>query len=380
MRVLLSVLVLTFAAPLSAEILAQQLPGFYRQLKAEQQFSAAWRPDSTQSIQQWRTEVRQLLRDALLWPEQPLDFAAEQLMVEQRDGYQAERWQLNLTPENRVTVSLLRPAGEGPFPAVLLLHDHGAYFLIGKAKLIKPFARDPDLAKAEAWTKRYYDGRFIGDELAAQGYLVLAADSLGFGERGPLNSDAQQALAANFFQLGRSLAGLAAYEDLRLAAFLAQLPQVDNSRIAALGFSMGGFRAWQLAALTDDIKAAATISWMTTSDTAMTPGNNQLRGQTAFWMLHPGLAAKLDYPHLAGIAAPKPALFISGAKDRLMPAVGTEQAFATMRQIWQAHGAGEKLVTELWSEQGHQFSAAQQQRVWRWLEEVFAKPAAADNH
>ena len=129
-----------------------------------------------------------------------------------------------------------------------------------------------------------------------------------------------------------------------------------------------------------DIKASATISWMTTSDTAMTPGNNQLRGQTAFWMLHPGLAAKLDYPHLSGIAAPKPALFISGAKDRLMPAAGTEQAFATMRQIWQAHGAGEKLVTELWPEYGHQFSAAQQQRVWRWLEEVFAKPAAADNH
>ena len=58
-------LALAFAAPLSAEILAQQLPGFYQQLKAEQQFSAAWRPDSTQSIQQWRTEVRQLLRDAL---------------------------------------------------------------------------------------------------------------------------------------------------------------------------------------------------------------------------------------------------------------------------------------------------------------------------
>ena len=76
MRVLLSVLVLTFAAPLSAEILAQQLPGFYQQLKAEQQFSAAWRPDSAQSIQLWRTEARQLLRDALLWPEQPLDFSA----------------------------------------------------------------------------------------------------------------------------------------------------------------------------------------------------------------------------------------------------------------------------------------------------------------
>ncbi|CAM5218443.1 dienelactone hydrolase family protein [Alishewanella longhuensis] len=122
-------------------------------------------------------------------------------------------------------------------------------------------------------------------------YVVLAADTLGWGERGPLTYDTQQALAANFLQLGRSLAGFAAYEDLRLAAFLKQLPATDASKIAAVGFSMGAFRAWQLSALTDDIQAAAAISWMTTTDTTMTPGNNQLRGQTAFWIVHPGLAA-----------------------------------------------------------------------------------------
>ena len=43
-----------------------------------------------------------------------------------------------------------------------------------------------------------------------------------------------------------------------------------------------------------------------------------------------------------------------------------------------AHGAGEKLVTELWPEQGHQFTAAQQQRVWRWLEEVFGSGVAEE--
>lgn len=358
-----------------AVLLAEMaLPPFYSRLKAEQHFAAAWQNQPQQAVSMWRQQARQLLRNALLWPEQELDFAPELLATELRLGYQAERWRISVTPENRLPVLLLRPTGDGPFPAVLLLHDHGAYFAIGKEKLIRPFSEDNRLAEALSWVTRHYGGNFIGDELAKQGYLVLAADTLGWGERGPLNYDAQQALAANFLQLGRSLAGFTAFEDLRLAAFLTQLPATDSKRIAAIGFSMGAFRAWQLSALTDDIQAAAAISWMTTAATAITPGNNQLRGQTAFWILHPGLSAQLDYPHIAAIAAPKPALFITGAKDKLMPATGTLAAYQQMQEVWQAHDAGQNLVTELWPEMGHEFGQAQQQRVWQWLSTVFSQP------
>lgn len=348
------------------------LPAFYLQLKAEQNFPAAWQSSQEQDIAAWRLTAHQLLRQALLWPEQQIAFAPELIASEQREGYQAERWLITLTPGNRVPILLLRPEGEGPFPAVLLLHDHGAHFAIGKEKLIRPFAGDDKLADAVIWTERHYGGNFLGDELAQQGYLVLAADTLGWGERGPLMYDAQQALAANFLQLGRSLAGFVAYEDMRLAAFLKQLAASKAQQIAAIGFSMGAYRAWQLSALTDDIQAAVAISWMTTSETAITPGNNQLRGQSAFWMLHPGLAAQLDYPHIAAIAAPKPALFIMGGKDKLMPAAGTLQAYQHMQQVWQAHGAEQQLTTELWPEMGHEFAEAQQQRVWQWLSTVFS--------
>lgn len=348
------------------------LPAFYPQLKAEQGFPAAWQAGKESDVIRWRLHARKLLRDALLWPAQAVDFAPELIASEQRQGYQAERWLITLTPGNRIPVLVLRPEGAGPFPGVLLLHDHGAHFAIGKEKLVRPFAGDNKLPDAVSWVQRHYGGNFVGDKLAEQGYLVLAADTLGWGERGPLSYEAQQALAANFLQLGRSLAGFAAYEDLRLAAFLKQLAETDDTKIAAIGFSMGAYRAWQLSALTDDIQAAASISWMTTADTAMTPGNNQLRGQTAFWMVHPGLAAQLDYPHIAAIAAPKPALFITGAKDKLMPAAGTLQAYQQMQAVWQAHSAEQQLTTELWPEMGHEFAQAQQQRVWQWLSTVFS--------
>ena len=51
----------------------------------------------------------------------------------------------------------------------------------------------------------------------------------------------------------------------------------------------------------------------------MRPGGNQLRGQSAFAMLHPALGGRLDYPDVAGLAAPKPMLFLSGRHDQHFP-------------------------------------------------------------
>jgi dienelactone hydrolase len=197
---------------------------------------------------------------------------------------------LDLTRYERVRGALLTPHGPGPFPAVLLLHDHGAKFDIGKEKLVRPWYDDTRLASAQGWADRYFSGRFVGDELARRGYVVLALDALGWADRGPLAYDQQQALASNLYNLGSSLAGLMAREDVRAAGFLAGLDRVDRRRVAAVGFSMGAYRAWQTAALSDDIAAAASVCWMTGLKEMMVPGNNTLRGQSSYYMLHPGLA------------------------------------------------------------------------------------------
>ena len=65
------------------------------------------------------------------------------------------------------------------------------------------------------------DETHLGDELARRGYVVLAVDALGWGDRGPTTYEEQQALASNLYNLGSSLAGLMAREDVRAAGFLA---------------------------------------------------------------------------------------------------------------------------------------------------------------
>lgn len=375
--IICGVISLVLAANTVASTLVKDhaLPDFYQQLQP-QSYPASWASGNFTELSQWRDNGRNLLQQSLLWSELPVDFAPVLQHTEQRDGYQAELWSVQLTRYSRVKLLLLRPSHTGPLPAVLLLHDHGARFDIGKEKMIRPFADDARLASATQWSKRYFSGNFVGDELAKQGYLVVAADTLGWSDRGPIEFSQQQALASNFFLMGRSLAGMAAYEDLQLVRFIRQMPAVDSERVAALGFSMGAFRAWQLAALTDDIKAAVAVAWFNRYQHLLVPGNNIIGGQSAFYMVHPGLAAQLDIPDVASLAAPKAMLFINGGKDKLMPEAGVTDAYQRIARVWQAYNAADALTTQLWPEYGHEFSARQQQQAFAWLTVQLQPPSA----
>jgi dienelactone hydrolase len=160
---------------------------------------------------------------------------------------------------------------------------------------------------------------------------------------------------------------LIAHEDLRSAKFLASLPHVDSQRIAAMGLSMGAFRTWQLAAVSDNIKAGVAICWMGTNEGLIAYFNNQSKGNSSFSMLHPGLFNYLDYPDVASMACPKPMLFYNGEKDKLFPVVAVTAAYEKMRQVWESQCAGDKLVTRLWPV-GHEFNREMQKEAFAWLD------------
>jgi dienelactone hydrolase len=360
------------------------LPIFHEQLRRQLHFRLGWTGE-TRDPAAWRAAGLAKARELMLPPQQDLTPFAPTVVDEiDRGSYRARRIEFNVTAESRVLALLLLPKGVGPFPAALLLHDHGARFDIGKEKLVAPWGDARREASAREWAGRYFSGRFPGDELARRGYVVLAVDALGWGDRtGPgFTRETQQALASNLLNLGTSFAGLIAHEDLRAARFLAGLPAVDRTRVAAVGFSMGAFRAWQVAALSDDIRAAVAGHWMATLAGLMVPGNNQLKGQSSFAMLHPLLARYLDYPDIAALAAPKPLLVYAGAEDVLFPPDAVQPALAQLRSVWAAQHASDKLETRVWPG-GHQFPAPQQDAAFDWLDVQFgrrAPPAGADLH
>lgn len=351
------------------------MPVFYQQMKQQLTYPLAWGKAEEKDFAKWKAQARHVLAECIqnLQPA-PKAYAMEVTDREQRDGYEARKIRFNLSEWSRVPAYLLVPEGKGPFPAIVLLHDHGAHFSIGKEKMVRPFHVAPEVMEdTDQWASQCYDGQYVGDYLARHGYVVLAVDALFWGERGRKEGtsyDAQQALASNFLQMGASWGAFINVDDMRSAEFLASLPFVDKKRVGSLGFSMGAYRSWMLAALTDVVRASASVCWMNTTEHLMTLTNNQNKGGSAYAMLIPALRRYLDYPHVASIACPKPTLFFNGTRDKLFPIEGVRDAYREMEAVWKSQGASDRLVTKLWDEK-HFFNKEMQKETLeffdRWL-------------
>ena len=350
---------------------ADNLPVFYQKMKAQMDYKLSWLNSGQDDFETWGKKAREKVMDCLLTPPPFVPFDPVVIDSEDRGTYIARKVVFNVTGYSRVLALMLVPKSPGPHPAVLLLHDHGAKFDIGKEKVIEPWNEPAEkIASAQKWVKECYGGKFIGDELAKNGYVCLAVDMLNWSDRGGAGYVGQQAVASNLFNLGSSFAGLIAWEDMSAATFLSQQPEVDSTRIAAVGLSVGAFRTWQIAALSPHIAAGVAVCWMATRDALMTPGNNQTGGQSAFSCSHPGLAPYLDYPDVASIACPKPMMIINGNDDDLFPLESIKEAYAKMHKVWDSQNVSEKLVTKLY-DAPHEFNLAMQNDAFTWLDLVF---------
>jgi dienelactone hydrolase len=116
-----------------------------------------------------------------------------------------------LIPGDRIQGYLAKPAGAGPFPAVVGLHGCGGM---------------PDTTR-----------RKLADELVAWGYVILLVDS--FATRGI----DQACTGGGFFERARKRTP-DAYGALE---FLARQTFVDSQRVAVVGFSQGGWAALSVA-------------------------------------------------------------------------------------------------------------------------------------
>jgi len=328
------------------------LPVYVEQLKQELTYPLSWEHSGIKRFAKWQSKARAKVFECMMTPPKKADrWDMEVVGEEQREGYRALRILFNQNAYARIEALVLVPDGEGPFPAVNLLHDHGAHLYIGKEKMIRPFGVEQAVIDdADAWARNLYGGQYVGDYLARHGYVCFSADAPLWGERGReegVDRAKYDLIAGNMMMLGRNLCAFMHYDDLAATDFLATLPWVDPARIGCMGCSMGAYRAWMLAALTDRVRAAAAVCWMTTTDVQMSVADGK-HENGGFANCLPALRQWLDYPDVASLAAPRAMLFINGRQDRLFPVRGVEQAFSQMHRTWQRLGADDRLQTELW--------------------------------
>jgi dienelactone hydrolase len=302
-------------------------------------------------------KTRDQLREVLGFtsgPEAPL--AVQQEGSWERDGVHGEliSWSVGYGPRTQAYV--LRPSGsEEPLPGVITLHDHSGFKYSGKEKI----ADGPEGPASYLISLRQslYSGRAYANELAKEGFIVLAHDTFLWGSRrfpledipAPVRETAKAIQNANplpqdlpeevyFYNLasgqhehvvekycnvlGTSMAGVVAYEDRVALNYLLSRPDVDQSKIACLGLSGGGNRSALLLATHSFIRAAVIVGLMSTY-----AGMLDHNIQTHTWMLFPhGWSRYGDWSDIAASRAPMPLLVQYDLEDNLFTPEGMHAA------------------------------------------------------
>lgn len=291
-----------------------------------------------------RQELFELLGDL---PDRDRPVSAVTVGQEAREGMIIETLVLDLNGVESVPAYFVRPkAATGRLPVVLYNHAHGGDYVLGKDEL---------LAGRSALQKPPY-----AQALAARGCASLAIDAWLFGER---RGRTESELFKQMLWHGQVLWGWMVYDSLRAIDYLVGRDDVDATRIATLGLSMGSTMAWWVTALDERVRVCVDLCCLT--DFQALIETRGLDGHGIYYYV-PGLLKRFTTAEINALIAPRPHLSLAGNDDRLTPPAGLDRIDAALKGVYAELGAPDawKLVR---AQTGHFETAAMRAEVLAFL-------------
>lgn len=263
-------------------------------------------------------KLKQLLGDV------PIDrpISATVMRREERDGYRLESLLLNLNGIEQVPAYVAIPLqGEGPFPLVVFNHSHGGNYTNGRNEFVhsSPYLQQPSFART----------------LTEMGYAACCIDMWGFNERG---GKTESELVKEMLWQGQVMWGMMLYDNKRMVDYMCQREDIDASRIATIGMSMGGLMAWWLSALDDRIGVIVDICGQVDAHTLISKRGLDHHG---YYSYVPGLLKHFTTLDIQKRIAPRPRMSLVGRNDRLCPIEGVEHLAEGLSEAYQAAGKPE---------------------------------------
>jgi cephalosporin-C deacetylase-like acetyl esterase len=275
---------------------------------------------------------------------------AKTVGVIERENFRIEKVIFESQPNFYVTASVYLPKnGNGPFPGILF-----------------PLGHEAGAKSHEAW--QYALGSF-----ASKGYVALAWDPLGQGERVQFyDPDLRKSrliastrehtmLGVQALIVGDNIARYTIWDAMRALDYLASRKEVDPNRIGVTGNSGGGTLSTYMAVLDDRLKVAAPSCYITSWKSLI----HQLGPQDAEQNLMPWLNVGLDFPDFIYAFAPKPFLVLSAIRD-FFPIGGARSSFAEAHHAYDSMGIGDKLKM-VEADDGHGYSLPRRLAAYDWM-------------
>jgi hypothetical protein len=263
-----------------------------------------------------------------------------------REGFTIEHVLFESLPDYFVTANLYRPDGAGRHPAVLMSMGH--------------------------WDSGKAAGQLLSSSLARKGFVVLAYDPVGQGERqqaydprfgrsligGPTDQHFSNGAAA--ILMGQGVARYFIHDGMRAIDYLVSRSDVDPERIGATGCSGGGTQTTYIAALDDRVKVAAPACYMNSFQTLFAGSIGDSEQSL------PGfLAAGLDQTDYVELFAPKPWLMSSTEDDFFRPE-GARQVYEEAQRWYKLYGA-EDRVKWVVGPGGHGTPLIVREEIYAWM-------------
>jgi cephalosporin-C deacetylase-like acetyl esterase len=264
----------------------------------------------------------------------------------QADGYVIENVLYESLPGYYVTGNVYRPGRPGRYPAVLLQAGHTQE---GKA--------EPQLLAAN---------------LALKGFVVLAFDPLGQGEREQTSDPQLQAPAAGWSVpehiqqgaqadlAGEGLARYFIWDAKRSIDYLVSRPDVDAQRLGAAGCSGGGALTTFIGALDARLRAVIPACYPVSFRVLFTgevPHSEMILPQEIF--------RGLDTADFIELSAPTPWLIQATAQDYFTPA-GAKIVYEEALRWYRLYGAEDKVAFFV-GPGSHGTPLVSREAVYRWL-------------
>ncbi|NND15494.1 MAG: hypothetical protein HKN89_04140 [Eudoraea sp.] len=223
----------------------------------------------------------------------------------EKDGFDQLRIEYTGSENDTIPAYLLVPEGNGPFPAILVHHQHNSQWHYGKSEVAGLVG---DLLNA------------FGPALARNGCIVLCPDSIGFEDRRRNQKGIEKNDQTDWLQYYNGMAYRLVKGELLLTTVLndaiiginmiANFPKTDVGNIGILGHSYGGNTSIFHAAVDERVQYVCASG-------AACSYRNKLENETGLEMslVVPGILNKLDIPDVICCISPRNILLVAGSED-----------------------------------------------------------------